>query len=52
MSIDKLTPEDKKDERPDTSDSGRIVHWSALSIASIASLAWLDKERRKYADAK
>ena len=41
-------PLDKDSESPDTSDSGRIVLWSALSAASLASLAWLDKERRKY----
>ena len=45
-------PLDKDSESPDTSDSGRIVLWSALSAASLASLVWLDKERRKYADAK
>ena len=45
-------PLDKDSESPDTSDSGRLVLWSTLSAASLASLVWLDKERRKYADAK
>ena len=47
MPIDKLTPEDKEDESPDTSDSGRIVLWSALSAASLASLVWLEKRAQE-----